>query len=81
MEAGKITVRVADDGTITVPGRVVRLLRLVPRQTVTIEAREGSIVLFPSPREKLQQAGQMLRDALAGVEWPEIESGREERCF
>ena len=81
MEARTLTVRVADDGTVTIPDQLVRLLRLAPRQTITIEAREGSIVLMPSQKEKLEQAGRMLREALAGVEWNEFETGREDRCF
>jgi len=81
MEARTLTVRVADDGTVTIPHQLVRLLRLAPRQTITIEAREGSIVLMPSQKDKLEQAGRMLREALAGVEWNEIETGREDRCF
>jgi antitoxin component of MazEF toxin-antitoxin module len=76
----RITVRVAEDGTITVPDQVVRMLRLLPRQAVTIVARGESIVLSPSPGEKLKEAGRMLRETLAGVEWHEIEAGREERC-
>jgi antitoxin component of MazEF toxin-antitoxin module len=77
-----VTLEVANDGTLTIPVDLVRALRLSPRQTITVEAQEDTLVLVPSHRkERLDQIGYLLRAALAGVEWSEIEGGRRDRCF
>jgi len=84
-----MTLQVADDGTLTIPADLTRVLRLSPRQTVTIEAQDDIIVLEPSLRlgsvqarkERLDRIGHLVRTALAGVEWSEIEAGRRDRWF
>jgi bifunctional DNA-binding transcriptional regulator/antitoxin component of YhaV-PrlF toxin-antitoxin module len=76
-----ITLEIADDGTLTIPVKLLRALRLSPRQTITVETREDTIVLVPSREERLDRIGRLLRTALAGVEWSEIEAGRHDRCF
>jgi len=98
MSTRAMTLEVADDGTLTIPVDLIRMLRLSPRQTITIEAREDAIVLVPLPQrrvhrnaskpvsmrsrqERLVRIGHLLRTALAGVEWAEIESGRRSRWF
>lgn len=83
------TLEVADDGTLTIPADLVHAVRLSPRQTVKVEAREDTLVLEPSlrpgsvpaRRERLDRIGHLLRTALRGVEWAEIEAGRRNRCF
>jgi len=89
MDKKTVTLEVADDGTLTIPVDLIRALRLSPRQTITVEAREDVLVLVPSLRlgsvqarqERLDRIGHLLRSALAGVEWSEIEAGRRNRCF
>ena len=81
MDKKTVTLEVADDGTLTIPVDLIRALRLSPRQTITVEAREDVLVLVPSRQERLDRIGHLLRSALAGVEWSEIEAGRRDRCF
>ena len=89
MNMKTVTLDIADDGTVTLPVDLVRALRLLPRQTITVQAREDALVLVPSVRsasvqarkQRLEQIGHLLRAALAGVEWSEIEAGRRDRCF
>lgn len=81
MSRQSITLQIADDGTLTIPVALIRALRLVPRQTVTIEVRDNILVLEPSRKERLNRIGRLLRSALVGVEWSEIEAGRRDRCF
>jgi antitoxin component of MazEF toxin-antitoxin module len=84
----EMTLEVADDGTLAIPVDLIRALRLSPRQTVTIEAQDDILVLEPSLRlgsvqarkERMDRIGHLLRTALAGVEWSEIEAGRRDRC-
>lgn len=81
MNGRAMTLQVADDGTLTIPADLACALRLVPRQTVTIEARDDVLVLEPSRQERLDRIGHLLRSALVGIEWSEIEAGRRDRCF
>jgi antitoxin component of MazEF toxin-antitoxin module len=89
MNTKTVTLEVADDGTLTIPVDLIRALRLSPRQTITVEAQEDALVLVPSLRlssvqarkERLNRIGHLVRIALAGVEWSEIEAGRRDRCF
>ena len=89
MNMKTVTLDIADDGTVTLPVDLVRALRLLPRQTITVQAREDALVLVPSLRsasvkarkQRLEKIGHLLRAALAGVEWSEIEAGRRDRCF
>ena len=82
MKTKTVTLEVANDGTLTIPVDLVRALRLSPRQAITVEAQEDTLVLMPSHRkERLDRIGYLLRTALAGVEWSEIEGGRRDRCF
>lgn len=81
MNTKTVTLEVADDGTLTIPVDLIRALRLSPRQTITVEAQEDTLVLVPSRKERLDRIGHLLRAALAGVEWSEIEAGRRDRCF
>jgi antitoxin component of MazEF toxin-antitoxin module len=89
MNTKTVTLEIADDGTLTIPVDLVRALRLSPRQTITVETREDALVLVPSLRlasvqarkERLDRIGHLLRTALAGVEWSEIEAGRRDRWF
>jgi len=89
MDSKMVTLEIANDGTLIIPVDLVRTLRLSPRQTITVEAREDALVLVPSLRpssvqarqERLERIGYLLRTALAGVQWSEIEAGRRDRCF
>lgn len=81
MNTKTMILEVADDGTLTIPFDLIHALRLSPRQPVKVEAREGTLVLEPSRKERLGRIGQLLHTALAGVEWSEIEAGRHDRCF
>lgn len=81
MKTRTVTLEIADDGTLTIPVNLLRALRLSPRQTITVETREDTIVLVPSRQERLDRIGRLLRTALADVEWSEIEAGRHDRCF
>jgi antitoxin component of MazEF toxin-antitoxin module len=81
MNAKRVTLQVDDDGTLTLPVDLIRALRLSPRQTITVEARQDTLVLTPSRQERLDRIGHLLSAALAGVEWPEIEAERRDRCF
>jgi antitoxin component of MazEF toxin-antitoxin module len=90
MDTKMVTLEIANDGTLIIPVDLVRALRLLPRQTITVETREDAlVVLGPSLRpgsvqarkERLERIGHLLRTALAGVEWSEIEAGRRDRCF
>ena len=74
-----VTLEIADDGTLTIPVDLMRVLRLSPRQTVTVETREDALVVMPSRRERLDRIGDLLRAVLVGVEWSEIETGRRDR--
>ena len=89
MSAKAITLEIADDGTLTIPCDLVRSLRLLPRQTITVQAQEDALVFVRSFRPRSVQArkarldriGNLLRAALADVEWSEIEAERCDRCF
>jgi len=89
MDSKMVTLEIADDGRLIIPVDLVRALRLLPRQTITVQTREDALVLVPSLRsasvqarkQRLEQIGHLLRAALAGVEWSEIEAGRRDRCF
>ena len=81
MNANTFTLKVAADGTVTVPVDLVRAVGLWPRQTIIVEARKESLVLVPSRTERLNRIGQLLRAALAGIEWTDIEAGRRDRWF
>jgi len=81
VNANTLTLEVAADGTVTVPVDLVRALGFLPRQTITVKARKESLVLMPSRKERLNRIGQLLRAALVGVEWTEIEAGRRDRWF
>ena len=80
MDTKLATVEVADDGTVLLPVDVTRALSLSPRHTLTVEERDGTLVLVPSPQERLDRIGDLLFAALAGVEWSEIEAARGDRC-
>jgi bifunctional DNA-binding transcriptional regulator/antitoxin component of YhaV-PrlF toxin-antitoxin module len=81
MDTKRLTIEIADDGTLVIPVDLVRVLGLSPRQTITVEIRADRLVLIPSQKEQLDRIGRLLRDALKGVEWFEIEAGRQNRCF
>ena len=81
MDTKAMTLEVADDGTLAIPVDLIRALRLSPRQTVTVQAREDTLVLVPSRRGRMDRISHLLRTALAGVEWSETEAGRRDRCF
>lgn len=98
MDTKTMTLEVADDGTLTIPVDLTCMLRLTPRQTVTVEAREDTLVLMPSLRRRFRRSatepasvqarkdpltriGNLLRAALTGIEWLEIEKGRRNRWF
>ena len=69
-----VTLEVANDGTLTIPADLTRMLQLSPRQTVTVEARESILVLKPSRKERLTRIKELLRTTLAGVQWSDIEA-------
>lgn len=75
------TLKVAPDGTLTIPGDIIQELELSPDQTVTIERREDTLILIPPREARLKRIGDLLRTALADVEWSTVESGRRDRCF
>ena len=74
-----ITLEVADDGTLTIPVSLTRMLQLLPHQTVTVEAQESALVLRPSREKRLDRIRDLLRTTLAGIKWSEIEAGRQNR--
>jgi bifunctional DNA-binding transcriptional regulator/antitoxin component of YhaV-PrlF toxin-antitoxin module len=76
-----LTVEIAEDGTLVIPVDLVRALGLSPHQTITLETRADRLVLVPCEKERLDRIGHLLRDALKGVEWSEVEAGRQDRCF
>lgn len=45
MSAKTITLEIADDGTLTIPFDLVRSLRLLPRQTIKVQAQETPLCL------------------------------------
>lgn len=75
------TLKVAPDGTLTIPGHIINELQLSPHQTITVEVRDDALVLVPPREERLNRIGHLLRSALSDVEWSEIEAGRRDRCF
>lgn len=89
MSTRTVTLEIADDGTLTIPGDLIRELQLSPRQAVTVETRDDALVLLQSLRhgsvqarkERLDRIACLLCDALAGVKWVEIEAARRDRCF
>lgn len=89
MDSKTVTLEIAKDGTLIIPVDLVRALRLSPRQTITVETKEGALVIVPSirtgpgigHRERADRISELLRFALADVEWSEIEDGRRDRCF
>ncbi len=81
MNAKIATLRVAPDGTLTIPGHVIHELQLSPDQTITVEKREDTLVLIPRREARLDRIGRLLRTALTDVEWSEVEAGRRDRCF
>ena len=78
MSATELTLEIATDGTLTIPAAVTRALGLSPRQTITIEARAGEVLLRTSREERLERVGDLLRFALTGVSWSDIEAARDE---
>jgi antitoxin component of MazEF toxin-antitoxin module len=81
MATKTMLLEVADDGTLTIPDHVIRTLQLLPGQTIIVEVRENTLVITPSHQENLNRIGELLRDALAGVEWSEVEAERQDRWF
>jgi antitoxin component of MazEF toxin-antitoxin module len=81
MTTKTISLRIADDGTVTIPDDLIRNLRLSPHQTVTVEVSQDAIVLAPSGVQRFEQIGRLLQTALSGAEWSEIEEDRRDRCF
>jgi bifunctional DNA-binding transcriptional regulator/antitoxin component of YhaV-PrlF toxin-antitoxin module len=80
MNDKEFTLEIAKDGTLTIPAEVTQALGLSPRQSVTIEARERELLLRASRGERLERIGDLLRFALTGVAWSDIEAARQERC-
>jgi antitoxin component of MazEF toxin-antitoxin module len=76
-----IVLEVADDGTVTIPSDLTHALRLSPHQTVTAEVRDDTLIVKPSPKQRMDRIGHLLRATLAGVEWSEIEAERQDRWF
>ena len=89
MNAKTTTLEIADDGTLTIPVDLVHALRFLPRQTIKVQAQEDALVFVRPLRPRSVQArkacldriGDLVRAALADVEWSEIEAGRRDRCF
>ena len=76
-----VTLEVANDGTLTIPADLTRMLQLSPHQTVVVEAQENILVLKPSRKQRLNRIRELLRTTLTGVEWSEVEAQRQNRCF
>jgi antitoxin component of MazEF toxin-antitoxin module len=76
-----VTLEIANDGTLTIPADLTRVLQLSPHQTVTVEAQENILILKPSRKERLNRIKELLRTTLAGVKWSDIEAQRQNRCF
>lgn len=81
MKRKSVILEVADDGTVTIPADLTNVLGLSPHETVTVEARGDALVIELSRQARIKRIGELLRTALAGVPWSEIEAGRRDRWF
>ena len=84
-----VKVKVAEDGTLTIPSELVAELGVEPLGEVEVTVRDSSLLLKKSlspqeEREMWERLEQLLREGLAGADWEEIHAGREDcpnRCF
>ncbi|MGQ9625371.1 MAG: hypothetical protein ACUVV0_00505 [Anaerolineae bacterium] len=84
-----IKIRVAEDGTLTIPPELVAELEVGPEGEVEIVVRDSSLLLqrprsSQEKREQWERIEQLLKEGLANADWEEIHAGREDcpnRCF
>ena len=93
--AQTIKVRVAEDGTLTIPPELVAEMGVGPEGEVEVISQNGTLVLR-QPREKeetlklseeerarLRRMQRLLEETFAEADWEEIHAAREDpyRCF
>ncbi|MFH1563941.1 MAG: hypothetical protein ABIF11_11095 [Nitrospirota bacterium] len=74
-----VTVQVNKDESILIPQNFIKRYGWVPREKIEIfEERKGLRITKECIYDKFIQ---LLQEGLSGVDWKEIEKGREDRCF
>ena len=75
-----ITLQINKRGSLTIPPHVVKALGFSPEQVLVLRKDRDGIRMEPIHRERLERIGELVRTALADVQWDEIEAGRTDRC-
>ena len=76
------TIRIASDGTITLPKALMEEYNLKPLEEIRIlPGKKGLLIEKVSAENPYDKFLRLLEEGLKGVSWKEIEEGREDRCF
>jgi bifunctional DNA-binding transcriptional regulator/antitoxin component of YhaV-PrlF toxin-antitoxin module len=75
----QVTLKVAENGTLTIPAEILQKVHAKPRQPVVVKVVEDHLTVEMSEHERLAQISEFLHEILEGVTWPEIKEGRRDR--
>ena len=76
-----ITLQINKEGTLTIPSEVVKALGFSPEQVLVLCKDIKGVRIEELHLERLERIGELVRTALTGVTWNEIEAEREDRCI